>query len=71
MSRKSTETSPPTRLGSIHESAEKLNLTDKGLRAMVARRELPSVKVGRLRKIPLEAIDDYIAKHTTPAIDTD
>ena len=52
---------------SIPEAAEMLGLTAKGLWAMVGRRDLESVKVGRLRKISLTAIEEYIAQRTTPA----
>ena len=52
---------------SVPEAAEMLGLTPKGLWTMVGRRDIDSVKVGRLRKIPLAAIEAYIAEHTTPA----
>jgi excisionase family DNA binding protein len=55
------------RLLSIPEGAEYLGLKPKGLWAMVERRDIESVKVGRLRKISLEALEAYIAEHTTPA----
>jgi excisionase family DNA binding protein len=52
---------------SVPEAAVMLGLTPKGLWTMVGRRDIDTVKVGRLRKIPLSAIEDYIAEHTTPA----
>jgi excisionase family DNA binding protein len=52
---------------SVPEAAEMLDLTPKGLWSMVGRRDIESVKVGRLRKIPLAAIEQYIAQHTIPA----
>lgn len=55
------------RLLSVPEAAEILDLTPKGLWAMVGRRDIESVKVGRLRKIPVTAIEEYIAQRTTPA----
>lgn len=55
------------RLLSIPEAAEMLDLSPKGLWAMVGRRDIGSVKVGRLRKIPVAAIEEYIAQRTTPA----
>lgn len=55
------------RLLSVPEAAEMLDLTPKGLWAMVGRRDIESVKVGRLRKIPATAIEEYIAQRTTPA----
>lgn len=51
---------------SVPEAAEMLGLTPKGLWTMVGRRDIETVKVGRLRKIPLSAIEAYIAEHTTP-----
>jgi len=55
------------RLLSIPEAAEVLDLTPKGLWAMVGRRDIGSVKIGRLRKIALSTIEEYIAERTTPA----
>ena len=55
------------RMLSVPEAAEILDLTPKGLWGMVARRDIESVKVGRLRKIPVAAIEEYIAARTTPA----
>jgi hypothetical protein len=34
---------------------------------MVGRRDIETVKVGRLRKIPMVAIEKYIEERTTPA----
>lgn len=53
-------------LVSVPEAAEMLSLTPKGLWTMVGRRDIETVKVGRLRKVPLSAIEAYIAEHTTP-----
>jgi excisionase family DNA binding protein len=55
------------RLLSIPEAAELLDLSPKGLWAMVGRRDIESVKIGRLRKVSLVAIEEYIALRTTPA----
>ena len=55
------------RLLSVPEAAEILDLTQKGLWAMVGRRDIETVKVGRLRKIPMVAIEKYIEGRTTPA----
>ena len=51
----------------VPEAAEILDLTPKGLWAMVGRRDIETVKVGRLRKIPVAAIEEYIAQSTIPA----
>jgi excisionase family DNA binding protein len=63
------ESAPLTQLSGIPAAAQQLDVTTKGLRGMLARRVLPSVKVGRLRKVPLAAIEEFIAKNTTPALD--
>jgi excisionase family DNA binding protein len=55
------------RLLSVPEAAEVLDLTPKGLWTMIGRRDIDTVKVGRLRKVPLAAIEEYIAQHTIPA----
>jgi excisionase family DNA binding protein len=52
---------------SVPEAAEMLGLTPKGLWGMLYRRDIESTKVGRLRKISLDAIERYIASNTTPA----
>lgn len=53
---------------SVPEAAEMLGLKPKGLWGMIGRREIESVKVGRLRKVPMSAIQDYIARNTIPAL---
>jgi excisionase family DNA binding protein len=55
------------RLLSVPEAAEMLGLTPKGLWTMVGRRDIESVKIGRLRRISMDAIERYIASNTTPA----
>jgi excisionase family DNA binding protein len=52
---------------SVPEAAEMLGLTPKGLWTMIGRRDIDTVKVGRLRKVPLTVIEAYIAEHTIPA----
>jgi excisionase family DNA binding protein len=55
------------RLLSVPDAAEMLGLTPKGLWTMIGRRDIDTVKVGRLRRVPLSAIETYIAEHTIPA----
>jgi excisionase family DNA binding protein len=55
------------RLLSVPEAAEVLGLTAKGLWTMIGRRDISSVKVGRLRRVSLEAVEEYIAARTIPA----
>jgi excisionase family DNA binding protein len=59
----------PAQYFSIATTAKQLGLTEKGLRGIVARREIESAKVGRLRRISADAIARYLARNTTPALD--
>jgi excisionase family DNA binding protein len=52
---------------SVPEAAQLLGLKPKGLWAMIGRRDIETVKVGRLRKVPFSAIEAYIAQRTIPA----
>lgn len=52
---------------SVEDAAALLDLTPKGLRAMLSRRAIASTKVGRLRKVPLSAIEAYIQHNTVAA----
>lgn len=54
-------------LVSVPEAAQMLGLTAKGLWGMIGRRDIESVKIGRLRRVPLSVIEAYIAEHTIPA----
>lgn len=55
------------RLLSVPKAAELLDLTPKGLWGMIGRGSIESVKVGRLRKVSVRAIEDYITARTVPA----
>jgi excisionase family DNA binding protein len=55
------------RLLSCAEAAAELGLKEATIRVWVARRRLPSVKLGRSVRIPLEAIDRFIQENTMPA----
>lgn len=59
----------PAQHYSIPFIASRLSITDKGLRGILARREMESVKVGRLRRITDDAVERYLARNTTPAVD--
>ena len=52
---------------SVPQAAEMLGLKPKGLWTMIGRRDIETVKVGRLRRVPLSVIEAYIAEHTIPA----
>jgi excisionase family DNA binding protein len=56
------------RLLSIPEAAQELDIKEKSLRNMLARRDIESVLVGRLRKVPASALEAYIAARTIPAL---
>jgi excisionase family DNA binding protein len=55
------------KLVSVYEGASVLGLKPKGMRNLIARRDIPSVKVGRLVRIPVEALEEFIARNTIPA----
>jgi excisionase family DNA binding protein len=59
----------PAQHYSIPFIAGRLSITDKGLRGILARREMESVKVGRLRRITADAVKRYLARNNIPAID--
>lgn len=50
------------RLLTVEQFAERANLGRTTAYAMVASGEVASVKIGRLRRIPVQALDDYIAR---------
>lgn len=49
----------------IREAARRLTLSPRTVASMVARHELPSLKVGRRRIIPVTALEEFI-KHDHP-----
>ena len=55
-------------LRSIPEAAPRLGMTPKGVWGLVARREIESVKVGRLRRISDRAIREFIQNNTVPTL---
>jgi excisionase family DNA binding protein len=57
------------RLVSIEEAARQLGVHPLTIRRLFNRGELPTVRVGRRRLIPQEAIDAYIRAHTEVAVD--
>lgn len=48
---------------SIDEAATSLSLGRNTLYEMVLRGELSSIKIGRLRRVPVQAIQDFIGRH--------
>jgi len=49
--------------------AEALGLQESTIRAWLSQRRLPRVSCGRAVRIPREAVEDFIRRHTTPAKD--
>jgi excisionase family DNA binding protein len=45
----------------VEEAARRLSVGRTTMYALVASGEIPSVTVGRLRRIPAEALNDYVA----------
>lgn len=58
-----------TNLLSVAETAETLNLKPSTVRAWLNDRKLPRVKCGRAVRIPADAVERFIEKNTTPALD--
>jgi excisionase family DNA binding protein len=65
-----SKSSVPKRLQflSIPEAAALFGLKTKSLYMLIYRHEIESVKIGRLRKISMEAIEQYVEQRTTPAL---
>jgi excisionase family DNA binding protein len=55
------------KLARVPETAQMLDLSAKKVWAMVAAREIETVRIGRSVRIPLEAIEKLILENTTPA----
>lgn len=57
---------PAARRGllSVHETADYLGISPGTVRNWLTMRRLEHVKVGRLTRIPLAALDRYVEAHT-------
>lgn len=62
---KSANLSP---LHSVPKAAPFLGMTEKGLWGLIARQEIETVKVGRLRRISERAIQEFLERNTVPAL---
>ena len=51
----------------VPEAAEQLNMSQKAVWAMIYRREIDVVRIGRSVRIPLTAIDQLVERGTIPA----
>lgn len=58
------ESSIKTRLIDVSRLAEYVGLSTHTIYTMVSQRRIPFVKVGRLTKFDLQAIDAWISQHT-------
>jgi excisionase family DNA binding protein len=56
-----------SKLLSVTETAEALNIKVSTVRAWLLRRKLPRVNCGRAVRIPAEAIAEFIERNTIPA----
>lgn len=55
------------RLLNTHESAEQLAVSERTVRRLIARGDLPAVRVGRTVRVSQDALDAFIKTHTTAA----
>lgn len=55
----------PVRLLSIRQAAEALSVSPKTVHELIGRRELASLRVGRVRRIPLDVLENYINDRLT------
>jgi excisionase family DNA binding protein len=51
----------------VREVADRLNITERLVRELLYRGELPKVKVGRLVRISEESVEQYVQRRTVPA----
>lgn len=58
----------PDRLLSVRQAAERLGTTVRFPRRLIAERRITFVRVGRHVRIPEQALNDFIARNTTPPI---
>ncbi|MFJ5608223.1 helix-turn-helix domain-containing protein [Streptomyces sp. NPDC093221] len=48
----------------VEEAARRLSVGRTTMYALLTSGEIPSVTIGRLRRIPAEALNEYVAAHT-------
>jgi excisionase family DNA binding protein len=56
------EARPSKRAFRTPEVAELLSISDSEVRELIARGELDSITIGRIRLVPLSAIDEFITR---------
>jgi excisionase family DNA binding protein len=52
----------------VEEAAEQLGMGRTKVYELVAKGELASIQIGKSRRIPVQAIRDYIAERTQEAV---
>ncbi|MCT1619303.1 helix-turn-helix domain-containing protein [Janibacter hoylei] len=52
---------PEKMLMTVAETAEVLNVGKSAVYDLIRMKRLPSVKIGRLRRIPVTAVEEYVA----------
>ncbi|MFJ3214785.1 helix-turn-helix domain-containing protein [Kitasatospora sp. NPDC086801] len=66
-----TEVPDPTLVAlTVEEAARRLGVGRTTMYALVASGEVPSVTIGRLRRVPAEALKEYVAARTQAAPST-
>ena len=58
-------------LWSIKEASEQLSLSSRTIERMVSNKEIPFIKIGRLVRIPVDEITDWVAKKLPKVDNTD
>ena len=55
---------------SVAEAAKALSLSDRTITSMIAKGEIPVVRIGKRRLIPVEGLRKWIASRTATPTDT-
>ncbi len=50
----------------VSETADRLGISVATVYRLIDRCELPSVKIGKARRIPVQILDSFLAKKTLP-----
>jgi len=62
---KNSTNSPPTKLITVSEAAEILAVSSSFVYLLIKRREIPSVSMGRAKRLRRKDIEDYIGANTS------
>lgn len=55
---------------SVAEAAKALSLSDRTITSMIAKGEIPVVRIGKRRLIPVDGLREWIASRTTTPTNT-